>query len=278
MAELLVSVRSVAEAQAALEGGACIIDVKDPFIGSLGRASPSTIAGVVGLVAGRVPVSAALGELGDLCETTENLKSQFVTDLPEGLNYVKWGLAGNRVTWRRKLVNAAMRLTACPSALTPSPVAVAYADWQHAQAPPPEQVWEFVRDHDWPVFLLDTWMKNGRTLLDWLSLNKLLWLRQQCHRYGIRLALAGSLGVDQIRELLPLHPDIFAVRGAVCRQNDRTGYVETSRVRYLVELLASSKPGARAKTPVRRHIVQASSLAGIVLRQTPTPKIERLDD
>jgi uncharacterized protein (UPF0264 family) len=117
-------------------------------------------------------------------------------------------------------------------------VAVAYADWQQAQAPPPEEVWEFVRDHDWPVFLLDTWMKNGRSLLDWLSLKEIHRLSHQCHQYGIRVALAGSLGVDQIRELLPLHPDIFAVRGAVCRQNDRTGYVETSRVRYLVELLA----------------------------------------
>ena len=44
MAELLVSVRSLGEAQAALVAGAAVIDVKEPLRGSLGRADDATIS------------------------------------------------------------------------------------------------------------------------------------------------------------------------------------------------------------------------------------------
>src|SRR5262245_38153018 len=103
MVELLVSVRSVEEAQAALEGGASIIDVKEPSAGSLGRASFKTITGVVRQVARRVPVSAALGELGESGEGSDGLA--FLR-----LDYAKWGLAGSRASWRETLVSAAREL------------------------------------------------------------------------------------------------------------------------------------------------------------------------
>src|SRR5690242_4202542 len=68
MAHLLVSVRSPAEAVAALEGGAALIDVKEPSRGPLGRADEDTITAIVQTVAGRRPVSVALGELLDHSE------------------------------------------------------------------------------------------------------------------------------------------------------------------------------------------------------------------
>ena len=62
---LLVSVRSAAEACAALAGGAALIDVKEPAHGPLGRASDDVIRAVMDAVGGRCAVSAALGELAD---------------------------------------------------------------------------------------------------------------------------------------------------------------------------------------------------------------------
>src|SRR4051812_12944434 len=96
MAKLLVSVRSAAEAEAALTGGAGLIDVKEPSRGPLGRADDATIAAVVRIVAGRVPVSAALGELAD---------GQPAYPGP-GLAFVKRGLAacGARPDWGRDLL------------------------------------------------------------------------------------------------------------------------------------------------------------------------------
>src|SRR3712207_4897772 len=61
--QLLVSVRSAEEAEAALAGGADLIDVKEPRGGSLGRAEDWVLAGVLRRVSGRRPVSAAMGGL-----------------------------------------------------------------------------------------------------------------------------------------------------------------------------------------------------------------------
>ena len=169
MAELLVSVRSADEAQAALEGGAAIIDVKEPALGSLGRASPETIAAVVKQVAGRASVSVALGELGEMGEFTETPEQLCLGGISlGGINYVKWGLAESGAGWQRMLIDTARKLAISnPACLA---VAVAYADWQQAPSPSVDAVYAFVREHAWPVFLLDTWKKDGRTLLDWLSL------------------------------------------------------------------------------------------------------------
>src|SRR5262245_37429954 len=85
---LLVSVRSAVEAVAALEGGADLIDVKEPSRGALGRAGDSVIADVIQAVAGRKPVSAACGELVGWLASPRRKQG-----LPE-LQFVKWGLAG----------------------------------------------------------------------------------------------------------------------------------------------------------------------------------------
>ena len=110
------------------------------------------------------------------------------------LNYVKWGLAGSNARWQPKLLETARELAAFNPACLP--VAVAYADWQLALAPTPDAILAFVRDYAWPVFLLDTWRKDGRTLLDWLSLEEIRRLCERCRRDGIQLALAGSLEAE----------------------------------------------------------------------------------
>src|SRR5262249_16429846 len=95
MTRLLVSVRSLQQANSALESGVGLIDVKEPARGSLGRADDSVLVGIVGVVEGRVPVSAALGELRD-----------FSGDWPDALEYlayVKWGPAGLDIEPYRKL-------------------------------------------------------------------------------------------------------------------------------------------------------------------------------
>src|SRR5260370_22224060 len=198
MVKLLVSVRSAEEAQAGLDGGASISDVKAPLLGSLGRAPTATIADVITRIAGRVPVSAALGDLSDhRGDSSEALNFQ-------ELNYVKWGLAGTNARWKPKLLDAARELAAFnPTCL---PVAVAYADCQLALAPTPDAILDFVRDYAWPVFLLDTWSKDGSTLLDWLALEELRRFCEVCRKDVIPMARAGPLGMRQSQGLLLLAP------------------------------------------------------------------------
>src|SRR5579872_4969748 len=60
--KLLVSVADAADATAAMDGGADIIDAKDPSRGPLGPVAPEALAAIIASVGGRRPVSAALDE------------------------------------------------------------------------------------------------------------------------------------------------------------------------------------------------------------------------
>jgi uncharacterized protein (UPF0264 family) len=222
---LLVSVRDAAEAEAAVLGGADLIDVKEPANGPLGRADAAVTAAVVRAVARWVPVSAALGELRDcpLVRVTE--------ELPPEVDYVKWGLAGLLpARWGHYLSGA--------KAFVPpwKAVAVAYADWMAAESPRPADVAAFAGDFNFPAFLLDTYQKDGTTLLDWLPAEQVAALVRRCHAAGVKVALAGSLGPAEIGRLRDVGPDWFAVRGAAC-SGGRDGRIDTWRVRQLADLV-----------------------------------------
>jgi uncharacterized protein (UPF0264 family) len=225
---LLVSVRDVDEAEAALQGGATLIDVKEPAHGSLGKAELNTIASVVRRVAGRAPVSVAMGEL---------IEESF--DVPPGVQFAKWGLAkcAGNLRWRDQL--SRLRRLHPQSQI----VTVGYADWQCAQSPPIDEVRDFACEQG-GVFLIDTCCKEPTgfrakpTLLDWVDEP---WIRDtiaKCRAANVRLALAGSLSAELIRQLAPLAPDWFAVRGAACEGNDRGATVKAERVAQLRALLA----------------------------------------
>jgi uncharacterized protein (UPF0264 family) len=234
--KLLVSVRSAAEAEAALEGGAHLIDVKEPLHGALGRAADAVIAAVIERVAGRRPVSAAMGELANLSEAAPYPRP--------GLAYAKWGLfgMGDAADWRSLLTAAAQRLAAATPACRL--VTAAYADWQWAGAPPVEEVVAFVAERPGSVLLLDTFQKApGRvtgaspTLLDIIPLPQLVTLCRTCRDADVRVALAGSLRAAQIEALRTAQPDWLAVRGAACEEGRREAAVSAARVRELVERL-----------------------------------------
>jgi (5-formylfuran-3-yl)methyl phosphate synthase len=230
MAQLLVSVRSAAEAVHALAGGADVIDVKEPRLGSLGRADDVVISEVLQIIEGRRPVSAALGELLD-----ENP----AVSVP-GLSFVKWGLAGcGRVPDWPQLLAAQQAKAACQV------VHVAYADWQCAQAPPLQDVADLACRTPGSVLLVDTCCKTpspltpGRrpTLLDWFSVEEAINLCERCRAAHVRVALAGSIGIPDITLLRPAHVSWFAVRGAVCADGKRDGLIQECRVRELARLV-----------------------------------------
>jgi uncharacterized protein (UPF0264 family) len=228
--QLLVSVRDAAEGEAAVAGGAGLVDVKEPSRGPLGRADAATIAAVIEAVAGRVPVSAALGELRD-CPL-----AGVAAEFPAGLTFVKWGLAGLANTaWPRLLLNARYYV---PTRIA----AVAYADGDRAHAPSPAAVVDFARRYGRRsrvrAVLFDTFHKDGSTLLDWLPLDELSTLVAACRRTGLTVALAGSLTTATIDRLRGVAPDWFAIRGSAC-EGGRDGRVCDQRVRELADLVRS---------------------------------------
>ncbi|HWE38742.1 MAG TPA: (5-formylfuran-3-yl)methyl phosphate synthase [Isosphaeraceae bacterium] len=233
MPALLVSVRSAAEARAASDGGAAIVDVKEPARGPLGPADPATWRAVRAALPVEVPVSVALGELADWDEGRLAARGDF-----DGIAFRKVGLAGERGRgdWPR-------RWRCLRESLGPGPrwVAVAYADWSIAGSPEPAAVLaEALAVPDCDGLLVDTWDKGRRVPIlveDWAD-----WAARA--RAGGRLVvLAGGLDADAIARLGPIAPDLFAVRGAACDRGDRLGTIDPARVAGLARAAAAARAG-----------------------------------
>lgn len=223
MAGLLVSVRSAAEARAALQGGATVIDVKEPSRGPLGRAPLESWHAVRAEVAGRALLSVALGELAEFDPRS------IPDDGLEGIAYRKAGPAnlGNRWAGRWEEVRRADRHPA-------NWVAVIYADWEAARAPQPDALIDAVaRTGDFRGILVDSWDKAaGCPIRDLGPWRRRLDLIRSTGRF---VALAGRLDRRELDRLRCLEPDLFAVRGAVCSGGRRDGEVDAALVAELVE-------------------------------------------
>jgi uncharacterized protein (UPF0264 family) len=202
---LLVSVRSAAEARSALAGGADLIDIKEPSLGSLGAATPQVWAEIANEVGERRPLSAALGELRDF--------QPFDPASLSGYRFTKLGLAGCDLLegWPKRWQVA---LASLPGEITR--VAVAYADARAAQSPAPDTVCEVGQRLGCRALLIDTFNKSGGSVFDVLSFSELETLLAGARRSGMMTVLAGSLRLEQLPRALALQPDYVAVRGAVC--------------------------------------------------------------
>ena len=93
-----------------------------------------------------------------------------------------------------------------------------------------------------PVGRIRATVRAGRdrmrqTLLDWLPAPWVVDLCTRARAAKVKIALAGSLGIAEIRKLLPARPDWFAVRGAACEDSDRQAGVQLVKVRQLVRVL-----------------------------------------
>lgn len=215
MPQLLVSVRNSTEALLAAASGAEIIDLKEPAAGALGSVSPDVREQVVRQLRDHFTeescplLSAALGELSDY-----QTQPEMAVELAQlqAFRFAKVGLAGTlRLSdWRKAWLELVQSLPAGTV-----PVAAAYADAVLADAPAPEEVLDLALEHMLPVFLLDTWCKTQGNVFQVLSKPRLERLRLQAQG-RIRFALAGSLDLECMPQLLQLQPDIVALRGAVC--------------------------------------------------------------
>lgn len=241
MTGLLISVRSGAEAGRALAGGAHVIDVKEPTRGSLGASSPAVWEEVRGVVAGRAPLSVALGELA------EPRGAWDVSQLT-GFTYAKVGLAGcgDWPDWRQRW---GQRVRQFAPAVTP--VAVVYADWRTARAPAPEAVLAGAIELRCGAVLVDTYAKGDGDLWTHYDESGLVRLVASIRRHGMLAVLGGSLGLASMSRVARTGADYVAVRGAACRGR-RTGGLEQRRVRALADLLRRPAAGQRPPTATGR--------------------------
>jgi (5-formylfuran-3-yl)methyl phosphate synthase len=228
---LLVSVADAAEASAAAAAGADIVDVKNPAEGSLGAPSPAVIASVRAAVPPVLPVSAAIGDMPNLPGTAALAA---LGAAHSGAKFVKVGLWGVSTEEDAVALLRAVRdaVAGVPDAVV---VAGAYADARRTEHAPlaPELLPRVARAAGVEACLLDTAVKDGRGLLEWLSPGALASLVADAHAAGLQVALAGALGAEDLPAIRASGADIAGVRSAACGDGRRSGPLEAARVRAL---------------------------------------------
>ena len=254
---LLVSVRSAAEAGAALAGGAEIIDVKEPARGALGAADPEVVRAVEGRLPTAIPLSVALGDPPD-DPAVRAAVGRLAPRRPAGEVVLKLGFAGT--SGRQAVVNrlaAALDQARCVG--SPAIVAVAYADHARASAPSPADVLRASARSGAAGVLIDTFVKDGRDLFASVSVEALAEWIAEARACGLLVAVAGSLGPDGIARVGDAGPDVVGVRGAAC-EGGRLGRVSAERVRELRSAIAAIE--GRPRGPVRGVQVGEARMPG----------------
>lgn len=229
--QLLVSVANATEARDAINGGADLIDAKDPEQGPLGAVSLSTLRQIHMAVAGCRPVSAALGDADDEA-TVERMAREYAAT---GVGFVKIGFAGITCAARvGRLITAAVRGVRATNSTRCGVVAVAYADTGGTKSLKKSALVDAAADAGASGVLLDTADKEGPGLSRLVSLEKLAAWVAMAHHRALTVALAGKVTVDDLPFVSATGADIVGVRGAAC-DDGRTSRVVEAKVRALIQ-------------------------------------------
>lgn len=220
---MLASVTNEHEAALAIEGGADIIDLKNPLEGALGALPPDTIKRIVATVDGRLPVSATIG---DLPMHPELMAERVGKTAACHVDIVKAGFFGYEnhlacIEAIRPLIMSGVRM-----------VAVLFADEGFDSS-----ILINLASAGFYGVMLDTAIKNGKRLTDHLSIAEIEHFVGEARRLGMISGLAGSLTSADIEPLQLLNPDYLGFRGALCSGRDRKTSIEVDRIRWLCGVL-----------------------------------------
>ena len=232
---LLVSVVGAEEVAAAVEGGADIVDVKNPHEGTLGGNFPHVIRRVRQHTPPALEVSATIGDVPNLPGTV-SLAALGASNC--GVQYIKVGLFG--IQNPHDAVFLLQQV--CRAAREHDPgiriIAAGYADADKIKALPSLQLPAVAIDAGVDGCLLDTASKSDGTLLTKHADVQLHDFVSQCHKANLLCAFAGSLSLRDIPHICKFGADIIGVRTAACRGDRVNGRVDRQKVQQLKEEIA----------------------------------------
>ncbi len=244
MLKLLISPADEQEALEAVAGGADIIDVKNPKEGPLGANFPWIIRRIREVTPKNVELSCTLGDLPNLPGTAALAALGAACT---GVNYVKASLCALKT--REDAANIMQGIVKAVKDHVSSikVVCVGYADASRVGSINPLLVPKIASEAGCDVAMLDTAVKDGKTLFDFLSARQLKEFVDEVHDRHLKAALAGSLRLENLPLLCPLNVDIIGIRGAACVGGDRvTGRIHKDKVQAIVEVLRNAEKLCRS--------------------------------
>jgi uncharacterized protein (UPF0264 family) len=219
--QLLVSVRDVAEALAAVAAGADLIDLKEPSVGALGALPLHVVHEVVQALraAGHAhPVSATVGDWP--LQARDALLEQVRATAACGVDVVKVGIPRG---------DGAAALLAVLAARPVPVVPVFFGDEGVDEALLALACWL-----PFPALMLDTADKRAGSLFEHLDAAAVRHFVERVQGAGRLAGVAGSLRLTQAALLRELAPDYAGFRGALCKDGRGTA-LQPQRVHALVQ-------------------------------------------
>ncbi len=234
--QLMISILSAEEAKEAVAAGANILDVKNPAEGSLGAQFPRVIKQVRNVCGELIKVSAAIGDMPNLPGTASLAALGAATC---GANYVKVGLFGPYTIAESIFMLKEVRQALCdyPNVAI---IAAGYADYERTGTMNPMLLPNVASSAGIAGCMLDTAIKDGHHLLDFISPEVLRILANEAHANGLLFGLAGALREQDLPSIRDLGADVAGVRTAVCRDRQRNGPLDAEQVRRLCEIITQT--------------------------------------
>lgn len=236
MIKLLVSPQSIDEVHEVIKGNLVdIIDIKRPAEGSLGANFPWVIKEIKEIIPNQMEISATLGDLPNL-PGTASLAAFGLAHC--GVNYIKAGIKGPKtiedaIFLMKQITHAVWDFNSGIKI-----VAAGFADAGRFNGVSPLAIPKIAAESESDVAMLDTAIKDGKGLFDFLSSSDLVQFVEKAHDYGLKAALAGSIKKEDLIPLLKIRPDIIGVRGALCEQNDRlNGKIRHEKIEEFAQIL-----------------------------------------
>ena len=216
----LVSVKNLLESSIALQQGISLIDLKAPDKGALGNLELSLIKSICMAIQGRAEVSATLG---DIPLDEQGLIDKVLNTHLCGVDYVKIGL------FSPFSPDHLYQFQALPRHI--KLIAVLFAEDVY-----PKNILFKLKQAGFFGVMLDTRIKNGRNLFDYLSLQQLKEFVAEAHALKLMVGLAGALSLDMWAQLDSTNADYLGFRSAVC-DNGRESELNPMKLNYLTKVV-----------------------------------------
>jgi (5-formylfuran-3-yl)methyl phosphate synthase len=246
MTRMLASVADAAEAEAVLQLGADIVDLKDPRRGSLGAVSLDAARAAIATVARRSETSAALG---DPPYDEDALLAGARALAAMGVDYVK-------------LAVDAPTLDRLGHSLSGLARDVGLVGMMFADEKPDFALLAKLSALGFKGAMLDTRDKTRGRLIAHLDVVSLSQFCSECRALNLISGLAGSLEAPDVPRLLLLGPDVLGFRGAVCRAHDRKDAIDPQAVALIRDLIPRERPDPDASPKIDWRLLARGIIGG----------------
>ena len=220
--KLLISPRNLKEAEITINSGVDYIDCKNPDEGSLGANFPWIIKQMKKMINDREKqlLSATIGDFPNL---PGSASLAALGAAISGADIIKVGLKGpmNESQGIYLMKNVVKAVKEYDDSI--KVVAAGYADYTRMNSSLSYlSIPKVAAESGSDIAMLDTFIKDGKELFDFLSIDNLVEFVKQSKQQGLGVALAGNLKLESLPKIKQISPDIIGVRSVVCEGYDRT--------------------------------------------------------